>query len=263
MTANRVNQAQKRAPPERRPSGSLDVGARLERRLRQVLAELELISAGVTSSASFAVTAIASTRGPMRRKPPSFESAPPKTGDDHPPHIQFRSEWENIRGRALWRLRVTTDADGRRSIIARARAETEDLLDRAERKLAATKLAPPPPRDLREETERERDERLLERSGFTAEEVGHYMRMTPAMVRRVRQQAGRDPEWGEPIAGHRLPANATSAERERQAVYLNQRYGLSARRLEATIGVSWRQIERYLWKARRARGRTTEVRKAA
>lgn len=227
----------------------------LERLFRQVLTALEMTSNGVTSSASYAVTAVAPSRD-GRKAPtptPSFESAPPKSGDDDPPHVRYLREWESIRGRVRWRLERTTDRAGRLTVMARARAETKALLARAEDELDAIQHTRG---GTGAETEDERTRRMLaEGEGHPADRVALSFRVTVAAVHRTRTSHGRDPQLGEIDITRPLGPDISKEERQRHARVLSDRYGLSTRLMAPILGVSHMQAALDLRATARASGR--------
>lgn len=180
------------------------------RDMRQVLAELELTSNGVTSRLDGSGGGVLGSR-------------PPVTGDWDPPHLRFRRMWEEAR----------TD-DERARVLAEARRELHDL----------TRPKPRP----RGETEAERDARLLEHEGWSAKEVALAFRMTESQVRKVRLGHGRDPEWGQVEPLLPMPAG-TREERRERARLLRDKYRLSSRRIaeilcvdHSTVVRDWRRI---------------------
>lgn len=198
----------------------------LEREMRQVLAKLEMTSCGRTGAPRLTVAAIPPRPGEKTPSTtPSFGSADPTTGDPNPPHLLFRSLWQ----------RAVDNADRRR------------LLDEMETKLRSLTHAPPPPRDLREETLDERNERLLtEGADFPAEAVAIKFRITPREVRRVRVQNARDPEWGRVDLARKLPATASADERRRHVRALHDDHHLSQHAIAALVGVSQMTVHRDL-----------------
>lgn len=191
----------------------VDLG--LQREMRRVLLELEMTSNGKTASFN------SGGRG-------EFASRPPVSGGcdlrSDPPHIYWRRKWNEATG-----------DDGRRRVLDGAREELRFL-----------RRAPPPPRDLREETEEERDERLLrDGDGWRVEEVATAFKMTPSAVRRVRRQHGRDPERGTDDVDLPMPYGSLE-ERRRRARHLVYERGLSMRAAALKMGVSHETVRRDL-----------------
>lgn len=126
----------------------------MERNIRQVLAELELISHGTTASWNPA-GGTDSDRDPR-----------PRGGELDPPHDRYRRRY----------LNATTDTE-RANVLHAARAELAAITRRQAR-------------EVREETAAEFDARAREKlaEGWTVQQVADHMRATPTRIRRA--QAG-------------------------------------------------------------------------
>lgn len=136
----------------------------LKRRIRQVLAELELTSCGVTAN-------------PRGNGGGAFESMPPKTGDWSPPWVRLRRLFAEA-----------TTNDRRRELVAEAEHELE-----------LVKKTRPLPKNFREETQAERVQRMLrEGLGASPADISRSrLKMSEREVRRYRTLHGRNPETGE------------------------------------------------------------------
>lgn len=125
----------------------------VSQQIRQVLAELELISHGTT--ANWAPTGHASEGAAM----------PP--GESQPPHLYWRGQW----------LRAVDEEDERR-VLAGARRELASLRKRSEVK-------------VKMETEEELEARIVrEGRGEPVTTVAMAMRCTSTFVRKARLKAG-------------------------------------------------------------------------
>lgn len=201
----------------------------LKREMRQVLAELELTSNGVTSAPRLTVAAVAPRAGDrVPSSTPSFESSAPVSGDAYPPHLHYR--W-------MWNQAETND-------------DRRHALDQARAKLRQLRISPPPGEG---ESIDDRNRRMLDdHEDFAAKDVAIAMRMSETEVRKVRMANGRDPELGTPTIAHKLGPNASPVERAKHAVYLNEKHGLGPRAIAPLLGVTARQACRYLRTGRRA-----------
>lgn len=183
--------------------------------LRQILAELELLSHGTT--ANLAPTGAASDG--------EGDGCPP--GERWPPHLKWREQWEGA-----------TDDDGRRAVLRGARAELHALTHRAEVK-------------VRGETEAELEERIVkDGAGWSVEEVATRMRCTPTFVRKARLKDGKSIKTGEDPASARpvaavQPTTSEQRERIRRLAHLE----CSERTIAAQVGVSKSTVRRIMGKA--------------
>lgn len=178
----------------------------LEQEMRQVLMDLEMTSCGITGSYD------ANGGG-------AFSSSPPKSGDEWPPHILYREQWN-----------ATNSNLERNRILARAR----DELDAIQHTRAGQGS----------ETEEERTERMLSvGEGFTPAQVALTMRMTVAQVERTRLRHGRDKRHGRVEPMQPMP-DGTPAERKARARLLRDEHGMSTRQIALLLGVDQSTIVR-------------------
>jgi hypothetical protein len=80
---------------------------------------------------------------------------------------------------------------------ARSLDEVRSLVDRARSELAAWQRRPEPPPEG-ESFEDLKRRIVIDGEGWTPQEVALAMRVTPTLVRNVRGEAERDPEYGRP-----------------------------------------------------------------
>jgi hypothetical protein len=80
---------------------------------------------------------------------------------------------------------------------ARSLEEVRSLMDRARSELRAWQRRPEPP-PAGESFEDMKRRIVIEGEGWTPQEVALAMRVTPTLVRSVRNEAERDPEYGRP-----------------------------------------------------------------
>jgi hypothetical protein len=180
----------------------------LEREMRRVLLALEMTSAGCTASYD------ANGGG-------AFASAPPKSGDHHPPHIRYREQWNE-----------TFSDTTRRQILERAK----DELDAIQHTRAGQGS----------ETEEERTKRLLRQGeGFDPREVALSFKMTETQVRRTRLRHGRTAEKGLVDPMQPMP-DATPSERRERARLLRDEHRMSTRQIGILLGVDHSTIVRDL-----------------
>jgi len=212
--------------PERR-LGQAVVGQRMlrvvcssvEDEMLQVLIDLEVASNGTTTSFD------SSGGGVFGSKVPISGGCDMRTD---PPHIFWRKQWDAAGNDAR-----------RREVLGLARDELRRL-----------QKASPPPRGLQEETEGERNERLLrDGDGWRAEEVAVTFKMTPSAVRKIRRQHGRDPERGTDDLDAPMPYG-TVEERRRRARTLIYERGLSLRAAALKMGVSHETVRKDLMASR-------------
>jgi hypothetical protein len=133
---------------------------RQDRRMRQLLLELELVSHGT-------ITAYNSSGGSAA----SVKALPP--GESSPPHLRYRTAYNEA-------------ADDRRrwEVISEARVELESI----------TRRLPTAPRGLSDAEVL--IERVLELESWSANTVAMSLRCATRVVRRIRTDAGRDGETG-------------------------------------------------------------------
>jgi DNA invertase Pin-like site-specific DNA recombinase len=179
----------------------------LEQEMRQVLMDLEMTSCGITGSYG------AGNGGG------AFASAAPKSGDESPPHVRLREQWN-----------ATRSNPERQRLLARAR----DELDQIRHSRAGQG----------EEDETARTARLLkDGEGFTAAEVALSFRMTVAAVERTRWRHGRDKRLGKVEPMQPMP-DATPTERRERAQLLRDEHGMSTRQIAILLDVDQSTIVR-------------------
>lgn len=190
--------------------------AELDRDLRQVLAELELVSAGTIYSYN-----------PVGTKT-GFSSSLPVSGDASPPHIHYRQIYN-----------AQNDDWGRRQVIKQAR----DALDKLKRRTIPDGWTEKP-----EDTD-DRTERLLRLGeGVPLHEAAMRLNCAPSELRQLRKDAKRDVYLGE-----KLPDQTARTDREdlatraRQLKQQNPR--MSNREIGRKLNVSHVTIATYLAKS--------------
>lgn len=194
--------------------------ASLEEQMQQVLIDLEVASNGTTTNFD------TSGGGVFGSKVPISGGCDLRTD---PPHVHWRRRWDGA-----------DDDAGRQLVLRGARDELRRL-----------RRASPPPRGLKEETEAERDARLLrDGDGWRAEEVANTFKMTPSAVRKVRRRHGRDPERGTDDVDLPMPYGTLEERRVRARQLMNER-GLSLRAAALKMGVSHETVRRDLMTAAR------------
>lgn len=177
--------------------------------VRQVLAELELLSHGTVTNYS----STGGGSGPDTKDP---------TGESHPPHLRWRSEWEHA-----------TDDAHREYVLQAARADL-----RSYRKRDLTLASAPV------ESEVELEARIVrEGKGWTVAETARHCLCTPTLVRRARLKAGVNAHTGVPPEGTELPDDPAQKVRE-----LDEN-GMSERQIEMVTGIPKTRIRRLLGKA--------------
>lgn len=178
------------------------MSAELDRRMCQVLAELEVISAGTIYS--YAVIAAGG----------SFGSQDPRSGDAFPPHLKFAADYNRAKGDQV-----------RASVIEEAEEVRDNL-----------RKTPPPADPSKLETPDQLRRRIADDfEGVEAFMVAHTTGAKVSEVRKARKDAGRDPDRGYQIlvSPDAMPAHA---RRERVAKHLNE--GMTIRGIALLLGVS-------------------------
>jgi hypothetical protein len=144
----------------------------LDQRMRDILAQLELISHGSTANWS-----------PTGRSRSGSHGRPP--GDERPPHIYWRERWERaVRDDEEWTIEaMLTNCEEvvthRRKVITSAQTELDSLRKRPEVKVQG-------------ETGEELEKRIVrDGEGEPVDRVALAMRCTPTFVRKARLKAGR------------------------------------------------------------------------
>lgn len=146
--------------------------------IRQVLAELELLSHGSTQS--FAAAPGAGSDKSYGRPP----------GDEHPPHLHWREQWERA-----------SDEDRRSEVLRLARSDLA-----AHRKGDMSRVA------VTVESREELEKRVVrEGKGWTAKETALHCRVTPTFVRKARLKAATDAA----VEAREEPAPVAADKRER------------------------------------------------
>lgn len=131
----------------------------MNQQMRQVLAELELVSHGSTQSWN------SDGRGGLERLFPP--------GELFPPHVHYRHLWD----------RATSD-DGRAGVYREARAALKEI----------TRRDPTKPKGLGEREIMLRN--VLDHSGSSAAEIAMHYRYSVRQVRTIMMQEGRNPDSG-------------------------------------------------------------------
>lgn len=180
------------------------MSAALDQRMRQVLAELEVISAGTIYS--YAVIAAGG----------SFSSQEPRSGDAHPPHVVLADEYNQARGDER-RGEVITKAEGIRDNLRKT----------------------PPPKDPSSlETPEQLRRRIATDKEFEGIEAFMVALKTGARVsevRKARKVAGRDPDRGYQLL---TSPDAMPADRRRERVAKHLDEGMTHRGIALLLGVS-------------------------
>jgi DNA-directed RNA polymerase specialized sigma24 family protein len=127
--------------------------------MRQVLAELELLSHGSTQS--FAAAPGAGSDKSYGRPP----------GDEHPPHLHWRNQWKRA-----------SDEDRRSEVLRHAKAD-----------LAAHRKGDMSRVQVMVESRDELEKRVVrEGKGWSVQETALHCRVTPTFVRKARLRAAAD-----------------------------------------------------------------------
>ena len=178
----------------------------LDRRARQVFAELEISSNGRI----YSYQPIGSKGG--------FSSSEPRTGDPDPPFIVYRRAYE-----------VCVDDSGRLAVIEAAEAALKALRVRTV----------PEGFKVREEAPIERIERLLHRGeGIPLQEAAFRLNCAPSELLRLRKNAGRDGHLG------RLIEAVPKGQRRQRALELLGQ-NVSVRDVARSVGAHPTQVQRW------------------
>lgn len=172
--------------------------------MRQVLAELEVTSNAPTSSYN-----PSGGHG-------AFASREPTTGDSWAPHLRYRRLYEDA-----------VDERGRECVI-------ED----AAKELHRIKHSSPPARPT--ESDEDRDARVVrDGEGWEAEIAATHFRLRLVDVWRVRRDAGRDKDYGRPVAG----LTVARFERRARVQELKARNpGMTARQIALHVGADHKTV---------------------
>jgi hypothetical protein len=181
----------------------------LENDFRQVLGELEVLSHGSTQS--FAAAPGAGSDESYGRPP----------GDEFPPHLRWRAEWEKA-------------TDG----------EREAILRHARDELVATRKRDMSRVHIVEETTEEVEERVVNvGEGWTVEQTARECRCTPTFVRRSRLKAGANAITG--VTPEDKPESTDQHERCRELA----ENGMSERQIHMLTKLAKTTIRRILGRA--------------
>lgn len=180
----------------------------LGREMRSVLAKLEMVSAGTTTS-------LGSSGGG------SNDSPLPVSGDHNPPHLLYR----RLFGQA------GTDSR-RRDVLDQAKAELAHLTGRAPREKPVG------------ETRQERDARIAqEGEGYTVKEAAVRFRCGERDVVNARKAGDRRIDNGARVA----PLADASHDRKLEEVHRLRDQGLTIRQIGMTLGLSSATVGRYVY----------------
>ena len=185
----------------------------LGRAMRDVLARLELVSAGTTASWGAAGSGGEQTRGPV-------------SGDANPPHLYFREDYERAHHDDL----EHEARDGgpthrsRRRVLTAARDELERLTGRG----AAARERPAG------ESAADLAQRIVdEGAGYTVAEAAVRFRCGPRNVVKAREAGNRAVDTGDPLEPTSSKDRAAAFRRaERMAAE-----GMTVRQIEFTTGL--------------------------
>jgi hypothetical protein len=191
------------------------VSADQDHRIRQILAQLEVTSNGTIYSYS-----VIGSKG-------AFESGAPTTGDSQPPHVYWAAEYN----------RCASDFE-RGKVIGKATTALEELTHR---------LAP----RIEGEAVEQRNRRIIrDYAGWTAQEVATHFRCGVREVWRVRDEDGRDKDYGKPREAASKTARLAAEERRRRVVELKQAHpGMTARQIAMHVGADHKTVQADLKRA--------------
>lgn len=192
--------------------------ANAEESFRIVLGELELLSHGSTQS--FAAAPGGGSDEGYGRPP----------GDEFPPHIRWRGEWEKNAREEREGKRTPAEANERREEILRH--ARDELVAHRKRDMARVVVV--------QESEEDLEARVVkEGKDWSIEETARHCRVTPTFVRKARLKAETDAK----------AADALTAEEKHERCRELAENGMSERQIEMVTKLPKTTIRRILGRA--------------